>query len=121
MKCIKINNVVDYMLSLDLTDFIEEKILVKEKDYIYTSMIRVTYDRTLIRCVPIQSVRGGRGLYDGRTIYAPIDSTTTQMIYFDCQIGRINSQQTNEANVPQAVVVEDYGSWTTLDLERIDE
>ena len=121
MKCMKINDIVDYMLSLDLTDFIEEKILVKNKYCIYSSIIHLTYDRTLIRCVPNQALSGGRALYDGRTIYAPIEPNdrTQPTIYYAGQTGRINSRQTNESNVPRGVteVVMDFEtpSWTTLD------
>ena len=109
------------MLSLDLTDFIEEEILVKNKYCIYSSIIRLTFDRTLIRCVPMQALNGGRALYDGRTIYAPIEANdrTQPTIYYAGQTGRINSRQTNESNVPRGVteVVMNFetASWTTLE------
>ena len=127
MKCIKINDVVNDMLSLDLTDFIEEKILIKGKHYVYTSVIRVTYDGTLIRCIPIQSRGGGRGLYDGRTIYTPIasDQSGPHRGYYAGQTSRIDSSQFNEANVPQSVG-EGVEHLTTVnltgwELESIDE
>ena len=132
MKCMKINDIVDYMLSLDLTDFIEEEILVKNKYCIYSSIIRLTYDRTMIRCVPNQALSGGKAIYDGRTIYAPIESNdrTQPIIYYAGQTDRINFLQPNEANIPQAMDVvsagdtytmrgneiEDSTAWTTLEV-----
>ena len=114
MKCIDINEVVDYMLSLDLTNFIEERVLVKGSWYVYTSIIRVTGDRTMIRCIPNQTLSGGRAFYDGRTIYAPIDysssisPSTPQRTYYGYgqQTSRVSYQHSNEPTVPQAVTDE---------------
>ena len=124
MRCMKQIDVVDYMLSLDLADFIEEQILVKDKQCMYTSMIQVTFDRTMIRCIPNQSRSGGRGLYDGRTIYAPIanDQGGPQMSYYDQSTGRITSRQINEGNVPQAATISLGVAWADEEIvENTDE
>ena len=101
---------------------LEEKILVKDKQYLYTGRIRVTYDRALIRCVPSQSRNGRRTMFDSRTIYAPLanDQGGPQMTYYAGQTSRIDSRQINEANVPQSVEesTTEYTTLTPFNLDR---
>ena len=99
MKCMKVKDIPNYMLSLDISTI--EDIIVKDKYYMYTAKLQATYDYRLMRCRPNQSLSGRRVMFDPRTIAVclPEDAAVRernsrpQMCYFDQSTGRINSRQ----------------------------